>query len=144
MTSTAADDARRRLADLIGGYRATQMIGVAARLGLPDRLAGSGRSASDLAVSTGCHPDALRRLLQGLVNIGILTEDVAGTFHLTATGDLLRTDVPGSQRAWAILEGSTSYRAWGDLDHSVTTGRTAFEHTFGLPFFQYLSAHAEA
>jgi SAM-dependent methyltransferase len=46
-------------------------------------------------------------------------------------------------RAWAIWEGVTSYRAWGALDESVATGRTAFDQVFGRPFFDYFAAHPE-
>jgi hypothetical protein len=135
--------AGRALLALIGGYRATQMIAVAARLGIADRLAGWARSAPDLARAAGADPDALRRLLSALVNLGLLAEDGEGRFALTALGGRLRTDVPGSLRAWAIWEGVTSYGAWRALDESVATGRTAFDRVFGLPFFAYFAAHPE-
>ncbi|HEX2033731.1 MAG TPA: methyltransferase [Chloroflexota bacterium] len=134
-------DARQLLARLIGGYRNTQMIAVAARLGLADRLADGPRGAAELAALVGAAPQPLHRLLRGLVNIGVLHEDVDGRFRLTAVGAFLRSDVSDSQRAWAIWEGDTSYRAWGELELSVRTGRTAFEAHFGRPFFEELTAN---
>lgn len=142
---------RRALAALIGGYRATQMIGVAARLGVADLLAAGPRGAGALAATLGVHPESLLRLLRGLVNLGLLVESAGAggaagegaLFSLTPLGAGLRGDVPGSQRAWAIWEGDLSYRAWGALDHSVASGETGFERVFGRPFFDYLGAHPE-
>jgi SAM-dependent methyltransferase len=143
---------RRALAALIGGYRATQMIGVAARLGVADHLAAGPQGAGHLATTLGVQRDALLRLLRGLVNLGLLVESAeaetaagrGALFSLTHLGEGLRGDVPGSQRAWAIWEGDLSYRAWGALDHSVASGETAFEHVFGRPFFDYLGEHPQA
>jgi SAM-dependent methyltransferase len=128
------------------------MIGVAARLGVADRLAGGPQGAGPLAAALGVHPDALQRLLRGLVNLGLLVESAgaqsagarAPQFSLTPLGEGLRGDVPGSQRAWAIWEGGLSYRAWGALDHSVASAGTAFERVFGQPFFDYLGEHPQA
>jgi hypothetical protein len=35
-------------------------------------------------------------------------------------------------------------RAWDDVLHSVRTGQPAFEHTFGMPYFDYFATHPEA
>ena len=56
---------------------------------------------------------------------------------------LLQSDVPGSLRARAIYDCDEAYwQAWGNLMHSVATGEPAFEHTHGVPFFEYMKAHA--
>lgn len=47
-------------------------------------------------------------------------------------------------RAWALCEGAEYYQsAWLNLLHTVQTGETAFEHTHGMPFYQYLARHPE-
>jgi hypothetical protein len=43
----------------------------------------------------GVNALALRRLLRGLVNRGLVTEARADTFSLTALGKCLRSDAPG-------------------------------------------------
>ncbi|MGH2354048.1 MAG: methyltransferase [Chloroflexota bacterium] len=134
----------RTLAGLIGGYRSTQMLFAAAQLGIADRLADGPLQSRALAGMVGADEAALRRLLRGLVNVGVLTEDAGGRFGLTPVGAALRTDVPGSQHAWAIWEGGMSYQAWGALLYSVQTGRAAFDHVFGRPFFAHFAAHPEA
>ena len=36
------------------------------------------------------------------------------------------------------------WRSWGEIEHSVRTGKPAFEHVFGAPLFEYYAAHPEA
>jgi len=52
-------------------------------LGVPDRLAAGPRSAAALAAEVGADPDALRRVLRGLVTGGVLAEHGDGRFALT-------------------------------------------------------------
>jgi orsellinic acid C2-O-methyltransferase len=42
-----------------------------------------------------------------------------------------------------MLGGEATWRAWGDLFHTVRTGETAFAHVFGMGPFQYGSLHPE-
>src|SRR5512147_2956945 len=89
----------------IMGFRTTQMIFVAAKLGLPDRLAAGPRSPADLAASVGADAPALYRLLRALASLGIFAEDENGDFALTPQAELLRSDVQGSLRGLALLFG---------------------------------------
>ena len=56
-------DPRCALLRLVSGYRVSQALHVAARLGIADRLAAGARSSDDLAAETETHADALYRLL---------------------------------------------------------------------------------
>lgn len=47
-------------------------------------------------------------------------------------------------RAPAIMYGEEQYRTWGDLLHSVQTGRPAFEHEFGMDVFEYFRQNKAA
>jgi SAM-dependent methyltransferase len=143
MSGVTADDGTK-LREMISGYMVSQVIFVAAALGLADLLGAGGMSAEALASATGTHSPSLTRLLRVLIAWGLLEEPEAGCLKLTAAGALLRTDVPGSLRNLALmLGGETTWRAWGDLPHSVRTGATAFEHVFGMGAFQYLALHPE-
>jgi DNA-binding IscR family transcriptional regulator len=59
---------------LIAGARNTQLIYVAAKLGLADALQDGPRNADDIAAELGVSAPALRRLLRGLVNRGLAAE----------------------------------------------------------------------
>ena len=64
-------------------------------------------------------------------------------FTLTPLAECLRSDVPGSQRAMAIMAGELFYPAWGELLYSVQTGRTAFEKVYGHADLRLSGQHPE-
>jgi hypothetical protein len=132
------------LLHLVTGYWGTQAISVAAKLGLPDLLKGGPRTSEELARSTGTHAPSLYRLLRALSNIGVFEEDETGCFGLTPLGQCLVSNAPDSMRARAIVSGQEWYRAWEDLLYSIQTGQTAFDHVFGVPYFNYLAHNATA
>ena len=128
---------------MLTGYWTTQMLYVAAKLGIADLLANGPRSADDLAQATKTHSPSLYRLLRGLASMGVFVEDTQSRFALTPLAECLRSDVPGSQRALAIMSGEEHYRAWGEMLYSVQTGNTGFEKMFGMPVFEFLSKNED-
>src|SRR5215510_136899 len=93
------------LSQLLRGSLVTQLIYVAATLGVADLLCDGPRSSHELATALRVDPQALYRVLRALASIGIFQETDLGRFALTAQAQPLRTDVPGSLRASAILYG---------------------------------------
>ena len=135
------DDAIVAIQALIAGARNTQLIYVTAKLGLADALHEGPRNADDIAAELGVNAPVLRRLLRGLVNRGLVAEERAGTFSLTALGQYLRADAPGALRDHAMRSGEIQYPAWGSLLYAVETGQSAFERAHGIDFFGYLAAN---
>jgi ubiquinone/menaquinone biosynthesis C-methylase UbiE len=134
-----AADLRR----LIVGYRLSQALHVAARLGVADLLKNGPMSVDELARAVGAHPESLYRLMRLLASEGVFAESGARRFELTPFAVPLQNDVPGSLRARAIFDcEEAQWKAWGDLMHSVATGEPAFDRTHGTSFFDYLKAHA--
>lgn len=133
-----------QMSKMITGAWISQMIYAAAKLNLADRLHESPKTADELAAETETHPRSLFRLLRGLESVGIFRFDGEAKLHLTPLAETLRSDVPGSQRALAIMMGEEHFRCWGELLYSVRTGETAFDHIYGKPIFEYLSEHPEA
>src|SRR5947208_973151 len=88
---------------LIGGYRVSRAIAVIVELGVPDLLAGGPLSADDLAQATATHGDALYRALRLLAGMGLFEEATPRRFGLTPLGHGLRTDIPGSMGAMALM-----------------------------------------
>lgn len=132
------------LSQLVTGCFASQSIYVAAKLGIADLLKDGAKSCDDLAQSTGAHSRSLYRLMRVLASVGVFAEIADNRFTLTPVGELLRTDLPGSLHAVAVLFGEEFYRACGNLYYSVMTGKTAFDHIYKMGYFQYLSQDAEA
>jgi hypothetical protein len=129
------------LLELVNGYRISQVLHVAATLGLADRLAGGPLRADELGVEAD--PDALRRLLRALVAAGVLSES-DGRFALTELGQGLRSDVPGSLAGWAAFVGRPyHWETWSSLLHSVRTGENAFRSLRGMDVWEYRRAHPD-
>jgi hypothetical protein len=129
---------------MVTGYYVSRAIHVVAKLGIADLIAEGPRGHDELAKATATHADSLRRVLRLLASAGVFIEE-DGKFALTPVGACLRSDVPGSMRAAALLFGGITQQAWGDLLHSVETGEPAFRRVFGMEPFDYMEEHpAEA
>jgi hypothetical protein len=144
MTNEQGRKNRAGLFDLINGYRVTQAINVAARLGVADFLKDGPQTAAELATKLGAAERPLYRLLRALASEGLFQEVADQRFALTPLAELLRSDVPGSLRHWAIAQGSQwMWRAWANLEYSIRTGKTAFSDAYGEEFFDYCATHRE-
>ena len=123
---------RDALLGLIGGFRISQMIAIAAKLRIADHLSDGPKTARALAELTGSHSDALYRVLRALASAGVFAEDESELFRLTVMGEWLRSDVRGSVRTAAEVVGEEwMWRPWGALAQIVTIGETAFDALYG-------------
>lgn len=130
---------------MIMGFRTTQLIHAAARLGVADLLEGGPQDASAMANIVGADPRALYRLLRALASLGIFAETTDGRFELTPLARTLKSDTPGSLRGLALLYGDEwLWRAYGRTSYSVTTGLPAFDLVHGQPIYEYLHRNPEA
>jgi orsellinic acid C2-O-methyltransferase len=134
------DTERARLVSLIWNSFIPHTLHSLVSLGIVDLLAGGAASAEQLAERSGTHAPSLYRLLRMAVSLDLVRlED--GLYALTASGDLLRSGVPGSVRHTVLLYGDVAKRrSWGELNYSVRTGQSAVQHIFGESFFERLSA----
>ncbi len=131
--------------NLITSYRVTQAIYVVAKLGIADLLKDGPKGSQELANCTGTNAAAVYRILRALASIGIFKEVKHDLFELTPLGESLRSDVPGSMRAWAIMVGKEHHwQAWGHLLYSAQTGKPAFNHVFGMGPFEYYNQNPQA
>jgi len=137
-------ESREQLLALIRGFRVSQAIYVATRLGIPDLLAEGPRAIDELAEAADAHATSLCRLLMFLASVGVLDKVGPDRFALTPIAAALRKDVPGSVRSSVLFQLNDSHwRPWGHLLHSVRTGETAFNHVHGKGLFDYLAQHPE-
>ncbi len=123
---------------LVTGVWAACAVAATARLGVPDQLANGPRTADELAEAISANPGALARLLRAAVSLGVLTRDPQGRYDLTALGQCLRSDTPGSQRALIASELDTAHwSSWGRLDEAIRTGKPTFNSLFSMPIWDY-------
>ena len=124
--------------------RGVEAVVLAADLGIADQLAESPRTPSELAESTGCQPDFLRRVLLTAAALGVFAERADGRFVLTEDAECLRSDAEISLRDLAIYTGNlTSLNSFDELRHTVRTGVDAFRRKFGTPLYERLAEHPD-
>lgn len=126
------------------GFMGSQALYAAARLGLADQLSEGPARTGQLAEELGVSPFMLGRLLRALVACGVLVQDGPDEFGLTSAGQALRDSGPDSVRNFILLYcGPAVWQAFGDLEGTVKTGRTAFETVHGMGAFAYCGAHPD-
>jgi len=142
--STRRPKPQQTMLDLITGYWVSQMVFVAASLGIADVLAKGPKTSKAIAEQVGAHAPFVHRLLRALASVGVFAETPNGRFRLTPAAATLRSGVPGSLRDFALMMvDDYNWAGWGALLHGVRTGGVAFEHVQGQRFFEYLVAHPE-
>jgi len=146
MTDKATQPPSARLLDMIFGFALSRSIAVAAQLGVADQLKDGSKTADELAQAIRVHPRSLYRLLRALAGAGIFAEEANGSFSLTPLSELLRSDDPESLRGFAaLIADEVGFETWAHLPYSVESGKPAFPHKFGMPFFEWLGQNpAEA
>ena len=146
-----------RAFELVNGFRASQIVRAAVELKIPDLLAGGARSVEQLSGETEIDADRLRRLLRGLVVLGVLEEAGGDLFSNTAVGEMFREGVPGSRRAMAMMLIPEAYRAWDHFTETLRTGvpghtlayggtlwdTIAGDHDFAARFNQAMASNSE-
>jgi hypothetical protein len=128
----------------IAAYWQSQLVFVAAKLGIADVLVAGPLTADEIATRVGAHAPYLKRVLRALASLGIFAVDPHGRFHLTRLAQTLRSDHPESLRDFALmLVDDYNWSAWGALEHAVKSGDSAFEHVHGSPAFPWMREHPE-
>lgn len=138
------DFPQNALVQMISATWISRSIYVAAKLGIADLLKDGQKNYGEIASLTQTDENALFRLLRALSSLGVFIEKEPGNFALTATANLLRSDVSDSLRAYAIMLGEQDYEAWKFLAHSIKTGESAFKKSYGVEVFEYFKRHPEA
>jgi hypothetical protein len=127
---------------LVTGRWVANIVGVAAELGLADLIQTGPKTAEEIAAAKGLHAPSLHRFLRALASVGVFAEQPEGRFAQTPMSDALRSDVPHSMRGVARFAiRPWSIQAWMELEHTLQTGASAFEHAHGMKIFDYLTQH---
>ncbi len=134
---------RERMLRFITGYWVSQLIYVAARLGLADAIGDRARTAEQVAARVKAPPAMVRRVLRALADVHIFREDAQGRFRVNALARMLRTG-PGSMRNLALLlMADSNWKAFGGLFAGVKHGTSPFENVHKVPSYEYLKHHPE-
>jgi hypothetical protein len=122
------------------GHMVAQAVHAATALGVIDVLESGPKMAEEIASSIAARPGALRLL----VYLDILGEPTPGTYSLAPAGATLLSSAPDSLRSRVLMRfDDASWRAWGELMHSVRTGEPSHPKITGCAGFDYLAEHPE-
>ena len=122
------------------GLWGTQTIRAAVELGVFESLPATVdqvESSSGLAKTVG------NRLLNALLEIGLVSRDPDGLYHPTERGSYLSRKHPLSLADGALHWGRESYIAWSHIIHTLRTGQPGFENAFGKNFFDWVGERHE-
>ena len=130
-----------QLIDICLGPARSQCLYLFSHLKLAEHLSSSPCDYKSLAFAVGVKEEPLYRLLRALVTIDIVKEISIGVFALTDLGRPLLADSADSLRAYVLHMNEELYLAWEKAIYSLQTGRSAFEHIFEQPYFDWLTAN---
>jgi hypothetical protein len=134
----AADTAA--LMDLTLGVVRVQILHAIAALRIPDHLADGARTAAEVAERAGSDTRATYRLMRAAASLGVLSYEGDRRFGLTGRGHLLRTAVPGSLRAFVLVQaGHAQWQTMGLLPEAVWQGASQAKNALGADIFNYLA-----
>lgn len=145
---SSADDSRPspalQLIQMIEGYWLSQVVYVAAKLGIPDRLANGAKTIEALAMETESDKDSLYRLLRACACFGLLKEEKERTFLLAPLGELLKSNKTGSLRDYAIgVVGPGHWLTFGNLEQAIKSGQPQSKHALGMELWEYYAQHEQ-
>jgi hypothetical protein len=128
------------LIDMVLGIVRAQVLHAFAELRIADHLADGAQTAREVAGREGSQVRATYRLMRAAASMGVLSYAGDGRFGLTGTGHLLRADVPGSLRAFALLHASRSHwQPWQLFPDAVRQGTSQAKRALGADLFDYLA-----
>jgi O-methyltransferase domain/Dimerisation domain len=131
------------LYEMIDGFSTARLIFVAAKLGVADHLARGIQNADELAKVVNADPNALYRFLRALATLGVVEEVESQCFTLTPIGACLQTQTPDSLHALIRWAEEVEWEMWSNLEQCVRTGKSAFEHVYGIGMFDYFQRNPD-
>ena len=117
--------------DLIEAFRRSKTMFTAVSLGVFDRLAVQPSAVAELAISLDCNADALARLLDGCVGLGLLARDGAQYTNTPISSRYLISSSPDTLAGYIVYSDQSLYPLWAHLEEAVREGTNRWEQTFG-------------
>lgn len=135
----------RPLARIVSSAMLLHAVAALIELGAIEELTGPPRPLGEVAREITVPEERLLVLVRAAVAAGLIEEPSPGLFSLSSAGDHLRIDDPqGLRDLFRMCTHGDFFQAWTRLDHSVSSGRTAFAIHTGQELFDYLSEREEA
>jgi DNA-binding transcriptional ArsR family regulator len=132
----------RQLEDWLLGYRISQVVFTALRLGILSALEASARSADEIARAIGGHRLATAALLRALGGLGVVRRLEGGSYELAALGRTLLDEERGGLVS-PLASFTELYQSWSFLGDMIRTGTPAFVLASGGTYWEYCESHPD-
>jgi hypothetical protein len=134
----------QQIMQLASGYIPAICLNIVVKLGIADMLKNGALPVAEIASRAGMNASTVYRVLRLLASFGVFVETRPQIFALTPAAEMLRSDTPGSLHALVSwISDPFHFRVFANLPHSVKTGGSAIERTFGKTAFEYLETDPE-
>jgi acetylserotonin N-methyltransferase len=117
--------------DLIQAFRRSKTMFTAVSLRIFDRLDDGAADATTLAQESGANADALERLLDSCVALGLLEKQGAVYSNLPLARAYLTRSSPNTLAGYILYSDRALYPLWGNLEAAIREGTHRWEQTFG-------------
>ncbi|HVO56513.1 MAG TPA: methyltransferase [Dongiaceae bacterium] len=130
--------------EMLGGQYIVGALASIAELQIPDLVKDGPKSAAELAEKVGANPQNLFRLMRAAASVGVLAEGADGKFAQTPLSEVLCSDAKPSLRGFAAMHGREWLtNGWGNLTHTVRTGKRVLAEQYGNDLFQFFAQNPE-
>lgn len=117
--------------ELIGAFRRSKAMFTAVSLGVFDHLSHQPSTAAALASALEADPDALSRLLDGCVSLGLLSKAGNEYSNTQLSAEYLVSTGPESLAGYILYSNQSLYPLWSHLEEAVREGTNRWQQTFG-------------
>jgi acetylserotonin N-methyltransferase len=117
--------------DLIEAFRRSKAMFTAVKLGVFDQLETRARTAEEFAASNHLHPQAVARLLDGCVSLGLLAGESGSYRNTPLSSRYLVSTSPHSLAGYILYSDDSLYLLWSHLEDAVREGTDRWAQTFG-------------
>jgi acetylserotonin N-methyltransferase len=118
--------------DLINGFRCSAVLFTAVSLGVFDRLAAGPANLPTLAGDLGANADALQRLLDACVGLGLLAREGAAWTNTPASATYLCRTSPRRMTGYIAYSDRVLWQLWAHLADAIREGTHRWKQVFDL------------
>jgi acetylserotonin N-methyltransferase len=132
--------------NLLQAFRASKVMFAAVSLGIFDALSAGPKSLEVLAQALKLNGDALERVLDACVGLGLLGRTNQGYTNTNAASAYLCKDSPQRMTGYIRYSNEFLWKLWGNLEGAVRQGTNRWNETFGWdgPIFSHFFRTEEA
>jgi acetylserotonin N-methyltransferase len=132
--------------NLLEAFRRSKTMFAAVELGVFDSLARGPRPLNALASELGLDDDALERLVDACVHLGLLRHGPDGYDNTPAAQAYLCRTSPRRLTGYIRYSNDVMWKLWGNLEDAVREGTNRWKQTFGWdgPIFSHFFRTDEA